>query len=189
MLANRTFLWLSILCVSGFVTIAVFGNILQPLIASTGVNSYLQVSAVIALFNGFSMLVIFFVRNKTDGFNRKKELLFFLLSIAVIFFAIGTVHSMEMIFFLLILNSLLEIFQLVINNQMNQIIPSEARATILSTQNQMNSLVYSLIAVLIGESLDKFGLSRINLIFSVCFILLALVFGFLMKKNETKSVL
>lgn len=189
MLANRTFLWLSILCVSGFVTIAVFSNILQPLIASTGVNSYLQVSAVIALFNGFSMLVIFLVRNKTDGFIRKKELLFFLLSIAVIFFAIGTVHSMEMLFFLLILNSLLEIFQLVINNQMNQIIPSEARATILSTQNQMNSLVYSLIAVLIGESLDKFGLSRISLISSVCFILLALVFGFLVKRTETKSIL
>jgi len=98
------------------------------------------------------------------------------------------VHSTGMLFLLLLLNSLLEIYQLIINNQMNHLIPSDTRATILSTQNQLNSLVYSLIAMLIGESLDKFGLSRINLIFAVCFAILAFIFWMRMKRNDTKTI-
>lgn len=188
MTANKTFLVLSILGVSGFVTIAVFNTTLQPLIATTGITSYLQVSIVIALFNLCSMVLIYLTRNKTDGFTKRQDLLFSLFLIAVLFLGIGLVHSTGMLFLLLLLNSLLEIYQLIINNQMNHLIPSDTRATILSTQNQLNSLVYSLIAMLIGESLDKFGLSRINLIFAVCFAILAFIFWMRMKRNDTKTI-
>jgi len=69
---------------------------------------------------------------------------------------------------------------------MNQIIPSEARATILSTQNQINSLIYSFLALLTGSSIDTYGISKLNLVFGTLFLFSALFIGAARKDIETK---
>jgi len=47
---------------------------------------------------------------------------------------------------------------IVLSDIMNRLIPSESRATILSAQNQIGSISYSIVAVLIGLFIDQVGI-------------------------------
>jgi MFS family permease len=188
MTSNEIFRLISIFCILGFLTSAVFNNLLQPLIAISGLNTYLEVSLIIACINLLTMLAIFFFRKISTTSAQKK--LFFVLQIfiAVTFFTIGNIQSIWLIILLALLNMLLEIYQLITNNKINLLIPSEKRATILSTQNQMNSLSYSFLALFIGSAIDKSGLKNISILLGFCFLLFCVLFFFTQNKKSEGTV-
>jgi len=180
---NKYVRLISIFCILGFVTCSIFNNILQPLIAISGLNSYIEVSLIIAGINLLTMISIYFAQKTKGILTKRSTLLILFISIACMFFAVNSIHSFGLIFILAGLNILLEIYQLITDNKMNLLIPSKNRATILSTQNQINSLTYSFLALFIGNSIDKEGMNIATNILGFCFLIIAL-FYFAQKETE-----
>lgn len=189
MLSSRNFLSLSLYSILGFIAISVFGTILQPYLAGSGWNSYLEVSLLIAAINLFTMLALFLVRKQSGAFSQNRWLYGLPILIAFVFITAGFTQGLWVILLLAILSILLELFQLIMNTRINQITPSEKRATILSTQNQMNSLSYSLVAVAIGSVIDKGGLGSISIGLGICFFLAPFLFRIVTgtHREETSS--
>ncbi|NMC30013.1 MAG: MFS transporter [Pelolinea sp.] len=185
MFLDKNFLFISILCTLGFASCAIFNTILQPLIAISGLNSYLDVAIVIALINAITMLFVFFAQKNAGFWKKKNTLLLLLFTIAASFFIMSKIQSAWLIIPLAILNILFEMYQIITNNKINLLISSDKRATILSTQNQINSLFYSFIALFIGKAADNNGLKSLSLSLSFGFLFLSMVF-FIVQKTGHK---
>ncbi|GEM_PF-2384214 len=187
MFTNKVFRLISIFCILGFTTSTIFNNILQPLIAISGLDTYMEVSLIIACINLLTMLAIFIFRKRSSSITQKGNFLGLQILIAAAFFTIGITHSIWVMAILALLNILLEMYQLIINTKINQLTPSENRATILSTQNQMNSLSYSFLAFFLGKSIDHNGLHNSMVIIGTIFLFFTCS-GFLYEKIKSQKV-
>lgn len=74
---------------------------------------------------------------------------------------------------------------IVLSDIMNRLIPSESRATILSAQNQIGSISYSIVAVLIGLFIDQVGIKISALFIGLGSIL---IFLLLFSRKNIKAI-
>jgi len=74
--------------------------------------------------------------------------------------------------------------EIILSDMLNRFIPSENRATVLSAQNQLNSLSYTCVAVLLGKAMDSLGIQVSALITGF---LLMIGFSILFLHNNFKE--
>lgn len=75
---------------------------------------------------------------------------------------------------------------IVLSDIINRFIPTDNRATVLSAQNQLSSISYSLFALLIGMSIDNLGMRLSSLLVGI---ILILSFSLLFSRNRVREIM
>ncbi|HOJ00182.1 MAG TPA: MFS transporter [Anaerolineaceae bacterium] len=180
---------ISVLFIAGFsvvfyISSGYLSTIQQPYLISIGFDSYSAISVILALINGFSALALL-VYGKVVPRSRSQHIIYQALIFTIGIILLGLLPDKKMIINLLILNSILEIGSITLLETLNKEIPSSVRATLISTQNQINVVFNVVFGMCIGKAVDLVGINRSN--FITGFFLLFATALLLFLKNKKRS--
>ncbi|MFA9466160.1 MAG: MFS transporter [Velocimicrobium sp.] len=106
------------------------------------------------------------------------------MTVAVAIFGFGFEHTVSAIISFMVLNFANSLLYPISSNALNELIPSEQRATILS----VNSMIFSVVMIAIfpasGFLGDKFGLAKVFHVLGILLIFYMIRFIYVEKKNK-----
>lgn len=180
----------SVLLISGFsilfyISSGYINTIQQPFFISIGFNSYITISIILALINVFSALCLF-IYGKIVHKSKPCLIIYQALIFSIGIISLGLIHSKNIIINFFILNSILEIGNITLLELFNKKIPSSSRATLISTQNQINVVFSATFSICMGKVIDLVGINTANFVAGFSFMIIAVLLMFIFLKNRNR---
>ncbi len=160
------------------------GVIYQPYLAELGFST----QSIIAFFSAGSLLLMAaasFLCGHIETRENEGNLLLWIsaglcLSLVMLFIPKISIPAFVLLYLCLGADGI------VLSDIMNRLIPTDNRATILSAQNQLSSISYSLVALFIGMSIDNLGTKLSSLFVGI---ILTLSFSLLFSRNRVREIM
>lgn len=156
-----------------FIISEVSRTIFQPYISTLGFKSSFEIaifSGISSLILAISSLMIGYIKNQS---NENKILFIISIGLCVPLLLLGIPQFGLIALFFLYVS--LGFGEIIFMDKFNRIIPSEKRATILSSLNQFASISYALVAIVVGLLIDHIGIASGALVIGGVILLLFLL--------------